>query len=142
MNSCRLAQGPNGSIATVDILNGSAPSTSTPGSGGAAAVNVGNASQGPNGSLATIDVGNGAGTTITGTPGGGGNGGTDSGGGSSSVKIGGVLYDLATAGDLAEALGPQCVRVLKDPQQYSRRLWKHCHWMADHWAKRHHQAAK
>jgi hypothetical protein len=76
----------------------------------------------------------GSGTTVASSGGGGGGG----------VSIGGFsgLYDSASAGDLADALGPHCVQVLKDPQRYSHRLWERCHWLADRYLKRRHQASK
>ena len=77
----------------------------------------------------------------------GGAGGGAGGGGGGSVAIGGFsgLYDSAAAGGLADAIGPRCVAVLRDPrhyyEHYQHRLWEHCRWLAGRYAKRH-QASK
>jgi hypothetical protein len=64
--------GPNGTVGTVDVLNGksttpsdsnSGAGTADTGNGGLLATNVGDASPGPNGTLGTINVLNGNGAT-------------------------------------------------------------------------------
>ncbi|MGB7079178.1 MAG: hypothetical protein WBD53_18500, partial [Xanthobacteraceae bacterium] len=63
------------------------------------------------------------------------------GGGGGSVAIGGFSGGYsAAAGGVADAIGPRCVAVLKDPRRYEhryRRLWEHCRFLAERYARRH-----